>query len=299
MYERSDSFRQSVGLERVGVNPTMTYAPSDRTMVTTSYEYLHDRRVADRGITSFQGRAVPVDPSKYYGNPNDSYVRANVHLASALVEHRLNHITIRNRSTFGDYDKGYQNYVPGVTAADRSTVALSAYNNATRRQNLFNQTDLVSVVSTGGVQHTLVVGSEFGRQLTDNFRNTGFFNNTATTVNVPYNDTVIATPVVFRQSATDADNHLRANVAAAFVQDQVEWSRHVQFIGGCGSIVSISSITTTAIARTLPASTASCRPEWDWSSSHSQRFRSIRAIAFPICRVPATSSPRLLRSRSK
>jgi catecholate siderophore receptor len=88
------------------------------------------------------------------------------------------------------------------------------------------------VVSTGGVQHTLVVGSEFGRQLTDNFRNTGFFNNTVTTVNIPSNDTVIATPVVFRQSATDADNHLQANVAAAFVQDQVEWSRHVQFIGG-------------------------------------------------------------------
>ena len=38
--------------------------------------------------------------------------------------------------------------------------------------------------------------------------------------------------MTYRQSATDADNHLRAVVSAAFAQDQVELSRHVQVIGG-------------------------------------------------------------------
>ena len=42
----------------------------------------------------------------------------------------------------------------------------------------------------------------------------------------------ISTPVTFRQSATDADNHLETNVAAAYVQDQVELSRYVQVIAG-------------------------------------------------------------------
>jgi catecholate siderophore receptor len=116
--------------------------------------------------------------------------------------------------------------------ADRNFVALTVYNNATRRKNVFNQTDLVSSLSTGRVRHTVLVGTEFGIQGADNFRNTGFFNNTATTVNVPYDNPLITTPVTYRQSATDADNHLRTNVAAAFAQDQVELSRYVQVIGG-------------------------------------------------------------------
>ena len=36
-------------------------APSDRHKITLGYEYLHDTRVADRGITSFQGRPADVD----------------------------------------------------------------------------------------------------------------------------------------------------------------------------------------------------------------------------------------------
>jgi catecholate siderophore receptor len=39
-------------------------------------------------------------------------------------------------------------------------------------------------------------------------------------------------PVTFRQSATDADNRLNTNLAAAYVQDQVEISKYLQIIGG-------------------------------------------------------------------
>lgn len=232
MYENSDSYRKGVGLEREGVNPTFTFMLSDRTKITGGYEYVHDVRVADRGITSFQGRAVPVDPTTYYGNPADSHVRVEVHLGTGLVEHRFNRFTLRNRTMFGDYDRFYQNYVPGAPSANRSTVPLTAYNNSTLRKNVFNQTDLVAAASTGRMKHTLLFGTEVGQQFTDNFRNTGFFNNTATTLTVPYDSTVITTPVTYRQAATDADNHLKTNVAAAFAQDQVELTRYLQIIGG-------------------------------------------------------------------
>src|SRR5204862_385077 len=39
-------------------------------------------------------------------------------------------------------------------------------------------------------------------------------------------------PVTYRQSATDADNRVRTNLAAAYAQDQAELSRFVQVIGG-------------------------------------------------------------------
>jgi len=232
MYESSDSFRDQVDLARYAVNPTLTFAASDRTKVTFGYEHLHDTRVADRGIPSFGGRPVDVDVATYFGNPDDSHVRANVDLASATVEHHAGKVTIRNRTLFGDYDRFYQNYVPGAVTPDGARVALSAYNNETARRNVFNQTDVTYALATGPVRHTLLAGAEIGRQLTDNFRNSGFFDGTAASISVPLASPTIETPVTFRQNATDADNHLRTSLAAAYAQDQVELSPKVQVLAG-------------------------------------------------------------------
>jgi catecholate siderophore receptor len=232
MFEDSNSFRDAVGLKRFGVTPTLTIAPSTQTTITVRYEHLHDTRVADRGMPSFQGRPVDVDIATFYGDPSASDVRANVDLAAAIVEHRVGGVTFRNHTMFGNYDRFYQNFVPGAVSADQRQVSLSSYNNDTARRNLFNQTDVTYVTSTGRLRHTLLAGAEVGRQLTDNFRNTGFFNNSATALLVPYASPTIATPVTFRQSATDADNHLRTLVAATYAQDQVELSRHVQMVAG-------------------------------------------------------------------
>lgn len=232
VYENSDSFRDFVNLNRFAINPTFTFVPGKKTRFTVGYEFARDRRTADRGITSFQGRPADVPISTFYGNPDDSHVRSNVNLLSGTFEQQVGKVNIRNRTLFGDYDRFYQNYVPGATNAAKTLVTLTAYNNATKRKNLFNQTDVTYSASTGRVKHTLLGGAEFGHQLTDNFRTTGFFNNTTTSIQVPYNNPTISTPVTFRQSATDADNHLTTNLAAAYVQDQIELSRYVQVVAG-------------------------------------------------------------------
>ena len=231
-YESSGSFRRFVGLERYGVSPTMIWIPTDKTRVTASYEFFRDRRVADRGIPSFQLRPADMSIDTYFGDPDNSHVRANVNLASATVDHAVGRFNIRNRTMVGDYDRIYQNYVPGAVTSDKTKVALTSYNNATKRRNLFNQTDATFDVSTRGIKHNLLAGAEFGRQLSDNFRNTGFFNNTTTSILVPYTNPTIGTPVTFRQSATDANNHLKTNLAAGYLQDQVEISRHFQVVTG-------------------------------------------------------------------
>ena len=232
MYENSDSFRKYVNLERYGISPTLTLAPAKQTRITLGYENFHDRRVADRGITSFQGRAADVPVDTYYGNPDDSHVKAAVNLGSVSLDHQAGSVNIRNRTQFGNYDRSYRNYVPGVVTADKRLVALSAYDNATQRLNIFNQTDVSGTIFTGKIRHMLLGGVEVGRQLTDNFRNTGFFNITATSLQVPYANPTILTPLTFRQSATDADNHLKTNLGATYVQDQLRLSRYVQVVGG-------------------------------------------------------------------
>lgn len=232
VYENSDSFREFVNLNRSAINPTFTFAPSNQTRVTIGYEYLRDTRTADRGITSFQGRPAEVPISTFYGNPDDSHVRSYVNLLAGTVDHQIGKLNIRNRTLFGDYDRYYQNYVPGATNAAKTLVTLTAYNNATKRRNLFNQTDLTYSMSTGRIRHTLLGGAEFGRQLTDNFRTTGFFNNTTTSIQVPFDNPTSSTPVTYRQIATDANNHLTTNLAATYVQDQIELSRYVQVVVG-------------------------------------------------------------------
>src|SRR5215213_2802745 len=145
VYENSGSFRRFVGLDRVAVNPTFTIAPGARTRITIGYEFARDRRTADRGVTSFRGRPADVPVETFYGNPDDSHVRSNVNILSGTLDRQFGKLNVHNRTTFGDYDRGYQNYVPGATNAAKTLVTLTAYNNATRRRNLFSQTDLTFV----------------------------------------------------------------------------------------------------------------------------------------------------------
>jgi len=232
LYENSDSFRDGFNLERYGVNPTATFVVSPKTAVKLSYEYFHDGRTADRGIPSFQGRPVDVPIETFFGDPDNSHARVGVNLASASVDHQAGRFNIRNRTMFGDYDRFYQNYVPGAVTANKQLVSITAYNNATKRRNVFNQTDVTFTASTGSIRHNFLAGAEVGRQMTDNFRQSGFFNNTATSVLVPLSDPLVTTPVTFRQNATDANNHIKTNLGATYVQDQIEINRYLQVVTG-------------------------------------------------------------------
>ena len=232
LYENSRSFRDRVGLERFGVNPTVTFNVGQQTQLRIGYEHFRDNRVADRGIPSFQGRPSDADVSTFFGDPDQSKVRAAVNLVSAVFEHQTGNLNIRNRTLFGHYDRFYQNFVPGTVNADETRVNLSAYNNATQRRNIFNQTDLNYELRIGSTRHTILGGAELGHQRSDNLRNTGFFNNVSTVISVPFADPRTTIPVTFRQNATDANNRVVANVAAAYAQDQIELNRKLQVLVG-------------------------------------------------------------------
>lgn len=232
IYENSDSFRRFVNTRKIAVNPTITFKPAEDTRFTLSYEFARDRRTADRGITSYRLRPADVPIDTYYGDPDNSFVRSNASIISGTFDQQIGRLSIHNRTTYGDYDRMYQNFVPGAANADGTLVALSAYNNATRRKNLFSQTDLTYLLTTGPIRHTVLGGVEIGDQRSDNFRNTGFFNNSTTTIQVDFNNPTTNVPVTFRQSATDADNRVKVGLAAGYLQDQVELSRFVTVVAG-------------------------------------------------------------------
>lgn len=226
MYEDSDSFREGVTLERYGVNPTFAFQLGENTSLRAGYEFFHDGRTADRGISSFAGRPVLTDESTFFGNADLSYSRADVHMFSGSLDHAFSRdVSYRGRISYGDYTKFYQNIYPGAVSASGTSVSISAYNNATDRRNLFMQNDFIIQKTTGAMKHTVVAGIELGRQVTDNLRTTGYFTElgpNTTSVSVPLHRPVTDHSITFRQSANDANNHGIARVAAGYVQDQIE-----------------------------------------------------------------------------
>jgi catecholate siderophore receptor len=216
------------------VTPTATIVAGGNTN-RLDYEYFHDDRTVDRGIPSFAGAPSPAPITTFFGDPSVSHSRADVHGGAVVLDRALGRgISLRNRTRGMYYDKFYQNVYPGAVDTTGTRVSLLGYNNATERRSLFNQTDVTGTLSTGAVRHTLLAGAELSRQRTDNFRNTAYFNGsaTATSTRVPFASPMNQVNVAFRQSATDADNHVGADVGALYAQDQIALSSRWQAIAG-------------------------------------------------------------------
>ncbi|MEO6421746.1 MAG: TonB-dependent siderophore receptor [Candidatus Nitrotoga sp.] len=224
MYEDSGSFRNGVDLKRYGINPTVTLMPSDNTKVVLNAEYFKDQRTADRGIPSLNGRPLVTNASTFFGDPNRSNADTELKAVNGLIEHKFNNeVTVRNRTRYATQDKFYENVYPNsVVDAAASTVKISAYNDTTKRDNFFNQTDLLFSLNTGKIKHDLVVGLEIGHQDTDSTRNSGFFNNTATSVNVPINNPITKDPLTYKLAAGDNFINTVTKQTSLYVQDQIK-----------------------------------------------------------------------------
>ena len=233
LHEKSGSYRDFVTYEKSGFTPTVALL-AGKTMLRAGAERFVDQRTVDRGIPSANGRPSALDWRTFVGDPTQSRSTMTVNGAHLLAEYDNSRgLTLRTHTRAMQYDKFYQNvFASSAVNAAGTQVSLGAYNTATGRRSLFNQSDLVYTSRHGAVRQTLVTGAEFSRQATDNVRLTGYFDNVATTRTVPLTATAAAMPVAYRVSATDADNDAVANVAAVFAQEQLHVGEHVQFVLG-------------------------------------------------------------------
>jgi catecholate siderophore receptor len=268
VYQNSGSYRHGVDYERWGLNPTASFRLGAGTLVQLGYEHFRDRRVADRGIPSqfrpagFAGAVEPIETGTgtFFGDPDNSPTFTNSDAANLYLSHDFGGgVTLRNRTRWARYDKFYRNVFPGLvnaatvinnaaatpapglpigSYAPGTIVQIQAYENAMRRENLINQTDLNATFATGPVRHTLLVGAELGRQDTENVRNEGFFpvpGNAAgvqTIFATVANPTITRPDLLWRQIATSGDNKGRLDIAAAYVQDQVALSPRLELVLG-------------------------------------------------------------------
>jgi catecholate siderophore receptor len=240
VYENGESFRRGVELERYGINPTLGIAAGPDTRVDLAYEYFHDDRTADRGLPSAGGRPLEDSDKVFFGDPEDSFADVEVHLVTFGVEHDFSDaLTLRNRTLYGDYDKFYQNIFPSSAVSAADTVQLSAYNDTTRRKNLFSQTDLVWESELGGIDQTLLLGFEIGDQDSRQRRRNGFFQpSDSPSLTVPVGSPTVDAELIFRPVNTNAERtpanfvDADASILGFYIQDQIRPVDWLEIVAG-------------------------------------------------------------------
>jgi catecholate siderophore receptor len=228
VYEDSDSFRDDVFIRRQGLNPTFGWALAERTTLRVGFEYFNDERIADRGIPSFNRKPFETDDSTFFGDPDRSPTYSYMRAVTVALDHEFSGgTTLRNATRYASHDKFYQNVYANGAVTPGNTVALDAYNQATDRENILNQTDVVFEFDTGPVSHKLLTGLELGRQETDNLRLNGVFGaSNIVSVNTPR----YTGPLTF--STVASDNIVVAENIAVYAQDQIQLLPKLQLIAG-------------------------------------------------------------------
>jgi catecholate siderophore receptor len=141
LYEQSYSYRNYFNLERWGINPTITWKPTEKTFISAQYEHFRDRRVVDRGVPSvnllrqlptsnngwqtynnftsrgagflFPAYPIPTNNWTFFGNPDDSHSSINIDRGVIFVDHTFdNEVNVKNQTVYANYDKYYQNAYP-------------------------------------------------------------------------------------------------------------------------------------------------------------------------------------------
>ena len=239
VYEDSGSYRDGVDIERFGVTPTVTIRPDDKTKIVLSTEYFKDKRVTDRGVPSVNGAGNTTlnnrpfkigDENTFFGSAESSPTETETVAFSASIEHMFdNGIGVKNSTRYANYDKYYQNVFARAPVDNAGNVALGAYRDETRRENLINQTDLTYSLKTGSIEHKLLAGAEFAVQDTENKRLTPVGGENTLAGTVPSSNPT-RNGLVFNTISRNQESDV--TIAAFYLQDQIIFSPQWQAIVG-------------------------------------------------------------------
>jgi catecholate siderophore receptor len=227
--------------ERYAINPTLTAMLTDRTRLTTSYEYVNDDRIVDRGVPSRRVENGPDEPiegfdNTFFGDANNNSTTLEAHIFRTRLEHRFSEqVSFNATAQYADYDKFYQNLYPSDVVEMNNgvfpEVELDGYLDATQRENLILQANLVSEFTTAGLQHTLMFGGEFGDQRTGNARDdTVFEANGDDQIRISFSDPLDIPAFAYSNPVRNRDSDVR--YASLYLQDQIDLTEQFKLVLG-------------------------------------------------------------------
>ena len=251
MYEQLDNHRDFYDGERIGFNPTARFELSDDTVVDLSYEYINHDRFIDRGIpTGADGRPVEALEDIVFADPDNNYHGIEAHVFRASLEHQFSeHLKGNFAAFYGDYDKVYSNFYASDYDPSSNIVELDGYIDTTERDSLSLSGNLIGDFQTGGIGHTIIVGSEFITTNSDQNRLNPEFNllNTTDVNGTDREEFIVSRPLNFRGlsgvnadgisfntgfTALNDDTRVDLDVFSIYIQDEIEISENLDIVIG-------------------------------------------------------------------
>jgi len=227
VHETLGSHRDAFEGERYAVNPHVAVDFGSGWRAGLSYEYVNDDRVVDRGIPSLNGAPLTGYRDQFFGVPGVNRTTLEASIVKLRIDGALaDTVTASTTILYGDYDKVYTNvYASGPATAQDGTVPLGVYASPTTRRNLLLQSNLVWDVTTGGMDHKVLFGLEYGDQDSANQRRSA-------TLSSPSLD--LANPVFPTVTFTTLSRNTVSTVesVSAYVQDQIQLGDQLQVVAG-------------------------------------------------------------------
>jgi catecholate siderophore receptor len=227
VYEDLANHRDFYEGQRFAVNPYFAIDLDSGWKAGLSYEYVDDDRATDRGVPSLAGAPITGYRDRFFGVPDVNRTKLEAHIAKLRVDGALTEdLAFSTTLLFGDYDKVYTNVYPnGAATGQNGAVALAAYADATARENLLVQSNLVWSVTTGNVSHKILFGLEYGDQDSANQRRNGVLSNATFNLANPVFPTVTF-PALSRDTVSTV------NTFSFYVQDQISLGERFEIVAG-------------------------------------------------------------------
>jgi catecholate siderophore receptor len=225
-YENLDGHRDYYEGDRYAINPYLAVKLGENWKAGLSYEYVNDDRVVDRGIPSQNGAPLAGYRDQFFGVPGVNRTTLEAHIAKLRIDGQLSdNLKFTSTFVYGNYDKVYTNVFANGAVAANNSVALSGYSDPTTRENLMAQANLVWDIATGGVDHKILFGLEYGDQKSANQRlNAVLSSGTLNILNPVF--PAVTFPTISRSTKSDV------TFFSAYAQDQISLSDHFDIVAG-------------------------------------------------------------------
>ena len=256
------STRDQTRLQDVGVAPSLKFGIGTPTEITLSALLQQNHDMPDYGVGPLNGAPVQVERKTAFGY-NDDHTDSRIVSLSGNVVHKLTpELSLRNQTQFNsvktDAVETAPNTIGTISAKGFTPLTPAGFSNlplaslAERLQShdrdisdysIYNQTELAAKLSTGGIQHELVVGLELGHDGYDNqayYRN-GTCNGKALNAAGTTSGYVACVPLLGGGTgdsptavARSTGNHAggSANTAATYINDTMALNSMFKVTGG-------------------------------------------------------------------
>ncbi len=243
---------------RFGFAPSLAFGLGTPTRITLNFLHQTEYDIPDYGLpwlyqapagtSQAMARVAPVSENNFYGFKHGDYLRTNVDVGTAKIEHDFDDdLTIRDQARYSHYIRSFritepQIYAPATSARPAANIQ-GLISPSTPLSSIFvsrnelygtgletlldNQTDITARFTTGAFNHTLVAGLEFTRETSDPNRDTTIAPfSTTSLVNPNPDQTYNANSYFSTRTKTTAYSQ------AFYVVDTVDIAPQWQLMGG-------------------------------------------------------------------